>query len=75
MKRIRSEPNTFFAKLQKFKIMADVEHLKKLAIQLYEIGAVKFSPFTPKSGESAPINFDLSAIFNHPHILVSRLAT
>lgn len=54
--------------------MADVEHLKRLAIHLYEIGVVKFGSFTTKTGESAPFDFDLSGIFNHPNILVSRLA-
>lgn len=45
--------------------------LRELAVQLYEINAVKFGNFLTKSGVRSPIYFDLRVIISFPHVMVS----
>lgn len=45
--------------------------LKKLAIKLHEIDAIKFGNFQTKSGLQTPIYFDLRVIISHPDVMVS----
>lgn len=47
------------------------ENLKKLAIKLHEIDAIKFGNFQTKSGIQTPIYFDLRVIISHPGVMVS----
>ncbi|XP_033336504.2 rudimentary-like [Megalopta genalis] len=46
----------------------DVE-LKKLAISLFEIDAIKFGEFVTKVGLKSPVYFDLRVIISHPKVM------
>lgn len=45
--------------------------LEELAIELYNIQAVKFGEFETKIGLITPIYFDLRIIISHPKLMVS----
>lgn len=45
--------------------------LKELAIDLYEINALKFGEFVTKVGLKTPVYFDLRVIVAYPKIMVS----
>lgn len=47
--------------------------LKNLAVELYEINAVKFGNFVTKAGLQTPVYFDLRVIISHPQLMVSSL--
>lgn len=47
------------------------EALKKLALILYEIEAVKFGEFETKIGLMTPIYFDLRVIIAYPKVMVN----
>lgn len=51
-------------------IQASVE---ELAVQLYEVQAVKFGSYQLKSGTTSPIYFDLRVIISHP-VLLTQVA-
>ncbi|XP_076384291.1 uridine 5'-monophosphate synthase-like [Megalopta genalis] len=48
----------------------DVE-LKKLAISLFEIDAIKFGEFVTKVGLKSPVYFDLRVIISQPKVMVT----
>lgn len=50
--------------------MCSNEILESLAIELYEIGALKFGEFVTKVGLKTPVYMDLRVIISHPKILV-----
>lgn len=52
-------------------VLINSEQLKTLAVQLFEINAVKFGDFEMKIGLRSPIYFDLRVIISHPHVMVS----
>ena len=45
--------------------------LRKLAIELYEIGVLKFGEFVTRIGIASPIYIDLKVLSGYPKILVS----
>lgn len=48
------------------------DNLRKIAIELYEIGAIKFGKFTLKSGLESPIYVDLRVVMGFPDLMVSK---
>ena len=46
-------------------------NLKDLAVELYDVGAIKYGSFTTKVGLQTPIYIDLRVIFSYPSLLVS----
>lgn len=57
------------------KLNAMDAELKKLAIALYEIDALKFGDFVTKVGLKTSIYFDLRVLISHPKIMVSIIVT
>jgi uridine monophosphate synthetase len=49
--------------------MATKQQKKELALDLYEIGALKFGKFTFKSGIVSPMYMDLRLFISHPKIM------
>jgi len=47
-----------------------VAFLKELAIELYDIQAVKFGEFKTKVGLTTPVYFDLRVVISHPKLMV-----
>ena len=47
------------------------DDLRKIAIELYNVGAIKHGKFTLKTGLETPIYIDLIVIVNFPELLVS----
>lgn len=45
--------------------------LKELAVELYEIQAVKFGEFKTKIGLRTPVYFDLRLLISHPKLMVN----
>lgn len=45
--------------------------LKELAMELYEIQAVKFGEFKTKIGLRTPVYFDLRVIISYPKLMVN----
>lgn len=45
--------------------------LKELAVELYDIQAVKFGEFKTKVGLKTPVYFDLRVIISHPKLMVN----
>lgn len=46
------------------------ELLKKLAVELYDVQALKFGDFKMKLGLRTPIYFDLRVIISYPKLMV-----
>lgn len=44
--------------------------LKELAVELYDIQAVKFGEFKTKVGLKTPVYFDLRVIISHPKLMI-----
>jgi uridine monophosphate synthetase len=44
--------------------------LKELAIELYDVGAIKYGNFVTKIGLETPIYIDLRVIISYPDLLV-----
>lgn len=44
--------------------------LKKLAIELYDVQALKFGDFKTKVGLRTPVYFDLRVIISYPKLMV-----
>lgn len=57
------------------KLNAMDAELKKLAIALYDIDALKFGDFVTKVGLKTSIYFDLRVLISHPKIMVSIIVT
>ncbi|HSX46153.1 MAG TPA: orotate phosphoribosyltransferase [Candidatus Saccharimonadia bacterium] len=49
--------------------MATDEQKRELALDLHEIGALKFGEFTYKSGTTGPMYLDLRLFISHPHVM------
>lgn len=47
-----------------------VAFLKELAVELYDIQAVKFGEFKTKVGLTTPVYFDLRMVISHPKLMV-----
>lgn len=48
-----------------------MEELRDLAIQLYDIRALKFGSYKTKIGLHTPVYFDLRVIISYPKLMVS----
>lgn len=46
------------------------ELLKKLAVELYDVQALKFGDFVMKLGLRTPVYFDLRVIISYPKLMV-----
>ena len=48
-----------------------VSNLQDLAVQLFDVGAVRLGDIEAKVGRRTPIYFDLRVVVSHPKIMVN----
>lgn len=53
-------------------ITSNLEQVKSLALQLFEINAFKFGDFKMKIGINSPVYFDLRIIISYPEVMVNN---
>lgn len=54
-------------------IMSSNDELRQLAVELFDVGAVKYGDFVTKVGLKTPIYIDLRVIISYPKLMVSFL--
>lgn len=52
--------------------MMDSTRLEDLALQLYDVGAVRLGDIEAKVGRRTPIYFDLRVVVSHPKVMVRK---
>lgn len=52
--------------------MANKTELKKVAVDLFDCGAIKYGDFVTKVGLKTPIYIDMRVIISYPELMVSR---